>query len=200
MRNRNGVEFQAGDIRYVDQNDDGIINDKDRVLLGSATPDFYGGLFNRFQYKGLAIDLNFVYSLGNEAYNAVRRITESSLDMSNQSLAVLRRWTVDGQVTDMPRANYYDLVGNNDFSDRWIEDASYLKLRDITFSYTFDNILLGFIQGGTLYVSGQNLWCLTPYLGNDPEFSYSYSAMMQGVDYAKLAAPKTVTFGVNLKF
>jgi TonB-linked SusC/RagA family outer membrane protein len=200
MRNRNGVEFQAGDIKYVDQNNDGIINDLDRVLLGSATPDFYGGLFNRFQYKGFAIDLNFVYSLGNEAYNAVRRITESSLDMSNQSLAVLRRWTVDGQITDMPRANYYDLVGNNDFSDRWIEDASYLKLRDITFSYTFDNILLGFIQGGTLYVSGQNLWCLTHYLGNDPEFSYSYSAMMQGVDYAKLAAPKTVTFGVNLKF
>ena len=200
VRNRNGVDFEAGDVRYVDQNNDGIINDQDKVVLGSATPDMYGSLFNRFQYKGLALDLNFVWSVGNEAYNAVRRITESSDDFSNQSLAVTRRWTMDGQQTDMPRANYNDLVGNNDFSDRWIENASYLKLRDITLSYTFDRPVLSFFQGGSIYVSGQNLWCLTSYLGSDPEFSYSYSAAMQGVDYAKVALPKSLKMGVNLKF
>ncbi len=200
MRNRNGIDFEAGDVKYVDQNNDGVINDADRVVLGSATPDMYGSLFNRFQYKGFAIDANFIWSVGNEAYNAVRRVSESSSDFSNQSLAVLRRWTMDGQITDMPRAQYNNLVGNNDFSSRWIEDASYLKLRDITLSYTFDKVIMDFFQGGSLYVSGQNLWCLTSYLGSDPEFSYSYSAMMQGVDYAKVALPKTVKFGVNLKF
>ena len=200
MQNRNGVEFQAGDVKYVDQNGDGIINDADKVILGSATPDFYGSLFTRFQYKGFALDFNFIYSVGNEAYNAVRRVTESSSDFSNQSTAVLRRWTMSGQVTDMPRACYNDLVGNNDFSDRWIEDASYLKLRDVTLSYSFDKPVLNFFRGGTLYVTAQNLWTLTHYLGSDPEFAYSYSSAMQGVDYGKVVSPKTVKFGVNLKF
>ncbi len=200
MKNRNGVAFEAGDIRYVDSNGDHVIDDQDRFVLGSATPDFYGSLFNRFQYKGLALDFNFIYSVGNEAYNAVRRITESSYDFSNQSTAVNRRWAIDGQLTDMPRANYNDLVGNNDFSERWIEDASYLKLRDVTLSYTFDRPFLNFFQGGTIYLSGQNLLCFTHYLGGDPEFSYSENPMMQGVDYAKVPLPKTLKFGVNLKF
>jgi hypothetical protein len=100
----------------------------------------------------------------------------------------------------MPRASYGDLVGNNDFSDRYVEDASYLKLRDITLSYTFNKKVLKLIQGGTIYVSGQNLLCLTDYLGLDPEYSYSSSSAMQGVDYGKVALPKTVKVGVNLKF
>lgn len=198
--NRNGVEFGAGDVRYVDQDGNGVIDDADKVILGSATPDFYGGLYNRFEYRGFALDFNFAYSLGNEAYNAVRRITESSSDFANQSTAVLRRWTMDGQVTDMPRARWNDRVGNNDFSSRWIESASYLKLRDVTLSYTFSRTVWNLFHGGTLYVTGQNLFCHTRYLGGDPEFSYSYSAMMQGVDYAKVSLPKTVKFGVNLKF
>lgn len=200
MQNRNGVEFQSGDVRYKDQNDDGIINDDDKVILGSATPDYYGSWYSRFEYKGFALDFNFVYSVGNEAYNAVRRITESSCDFSNQSTAVLRRWAMDGQITDMPRAKWNDQVGNNDFSSRWIEDASYMKLRDVTFSYTFDKVVWNIFHGGTLYLTGQNLFCFTDYLGMDPEFSYSYSSLMQGVDYAKATAPKTVKFGVNLKF
>ncbi len=200
MQNRNGVEYQAGDIRFVDQNNDGIINDADKVILGSATPDFYGSLFTRFQYKGFALDFNFIYSVGNEAYNAVRRVTESSSDFSNQSTAVTRRWTMGGQITDMPRAQYNDLVGNNAFSSRWIEDASYLKLRDVTLSYSFDKPVWNFFRGGTLYVTGQNLLSFSHYLGSDPEFSYSYSTVMQGVDYGKVVLPRTVKFGVNLKF
>ncbi|MBP5322767.1 MAG: SusC/RagA family TonB-linked outer membrane protein [Bacteroidaceae bacterium] len=200
LRNRNGVEFKAGDVRYVDQNKDGVIDDADRIVLGSATPDFYGSAYNRFEYRGFALDFNFVYSIGNEAYNAVRRIAESSYDFSNQSSAVIRRWTMDGQITDMPRAKWNDQVGNNDFSSRWIEDASYLKLRDVTLSYSFSRTVWNLFHGGTLYVTGQNLWCLTDYLGSDPEFSYSYNAAMQGVDYAKVALPRTVKVGVNLQF
>lgn len=200
LKNRNGVEYKAGDVRYVDQNGDGVIDDADRVVLGSASPDFYGSAYNRFEYRGFALDVNFIYSVGNEAYNAVRRITESSSDFSNQSTAVMRRWSMDGQITDMPRAKWNDQVGNNDFSSRWIEDASYLKLRDVTFSYTFSHKVWNLFHGGTIYVTGQNLWCLTNYLGSDPEFSYSYSSLMQGVDYAKVALPRTVKVGVNLQF
>ena len=91
-------------------------------------------------------------------------------------------------------------MGNKAFSDRWIEDAGYLKLRDITFSYTWNKPLWNFIQGGTLFITGQNLLCFTDYLGLDPEFAYSYSSLMQGTDYAKATAPRAVKFGVNLRF
>ena len=198
--NRNGLQYQAGDVHYVDMNNDNIINDQDKVVLGDATPDFFGNMFTRFEYKSFALDLTFAYSFGNDAYNAVRRITESGLDFSNQSTSLMRRWSMEGQRTDIPRISYGDRIGNNDFSDRWIEDASYIKLRDITFSYTWDKPLFNFLQGGTVYVTGENLICFTDYLGLDPEFSYSNSAMFQGVDNAKVCAPRTIKFGVNLRF
>lgn len=200
LKNSNGIAYEAGDMHYVDQNTDGIINHKDRVILGSATPDLFGTLYNRFEYRGLALDVTWGYSLGNEAYNATRRYLESADDFGNQSKALLRRWTMDGQMTDIPRANYGDVIGNNDFSERWIEDASYLKLRDVTLSYTFKTPLWKVFQGGTVYVTGQNLLCFTNYLGADPEFAYSYTPIMQGVDYAKVAMPRTVKLGVNLNF
>lgn len=198
--NRSGIAYEAGDMKYVDQNGDGIINDKDKVVLGSATPDFYGSFFTRFEYRNFALDLTFAYSHGNKAYNAVRRVTESGKDFSNQSTALMRRWSMEGQITDVPRAVYGDKVGNNDFSDRWIEDASYVKLRNITVSYTWNKPVWGFLQGGTVYVTGENLLTATKYLGLDPEFSYSNSTVMQGVDYGKVGAPRSVKVGVNLKF
>ena len=200
LTNRNGVAYQAGDVKYVDQNHDGIINDEDKVILGSATPDVFGSVFTSLQYKNWALDLNFVFSQGNKAYNAVRRITESSKDFANQSKSVIRRWQNEGDVTDMPRANYGDVIGNNDMSDRFVEDASYIKLRDITVSYTWNKKLWNFIQSGSVFVSGQNLVCYTKYLGSDPEFAYSNSAGMMGVDYGKVALPKSVKIGVNLHF
>lgn len=200
LTNRSGVKYEAGDMHFSDIKKDGIINDEDKVVLGSATPDFFGDVFTRIEYKNFALDITLAYSVGNDAYNAVRRMTESGSDFANQSISMARRWSMEGQVTDIPRVKYGDKVGNNDFSDRWIEDASYLKLRDITLSYTWNKPILNFIQGGTLFVTGQNLFCITDYLGLDPEFSYSNSSMLQGVDYAKVGAPRSIKFGVNLKF
>ena len=198
--NRSGTPYQAGDIHYEDVDGNGIINDNDRQVLGSATPDFFGSFFTRLEWRNWALDLTFAYSHGNKAYNAVRRLTESGKDFSNQSTALMRRWSMEGQVTDIPRVSYGDKVGNNDFSDRWIEDASYVKLRDITVSYTWDKPFLSFFQGGTIYVTGENLLTATKYLGLDPEFSYSNSTVLQGVDYGKVGAPRSVKLGVNLKF
>jgi len=196
----NGEQFMAGDVHYEDLNNDGIIDNEDRQIIGSATPDFFGSFFTRFEYKQFALDMTFAYSVGNDAYNAVRRITESGSDFANQATSVNRRWLMEGQQTDMPRVRWNDRIGNNAFSDRWIEDASYLKLRDVTLSYTWQKPLWNFIQGGTVFVTGQNLLTFTSYLGLDPEFAYSYSSLMQGVDYAKATAPRAVKFGVNLKF
>ena len=195
-----GVPFNAGDVRFVDINNDGAINENDRVILGNASPDFFGRLYASVGYKKFTLTANFAYSQGNDAYNAVRRDGESVSSFGNQLISANRRWTSQGQVTDMPKAVYGDPMQNNRFSDRWIEDASFIRLKELTLSYNFDNSLVSFIQGGTFYVSGENLITWTKYLGLDPEFSYSYDPAMQGFDYAKLAQPMTVKFGVNLQF
>lgn len=200
LTNKNGIAYEAGDLRFVDRNHDGIINDADKVNLGSASPKLFGSIFTSFEYKGIALDLNMVYSKGNKAYNAMRRLTESASDFSNQSVSVVRRWQNEGDITDMPRAAYNDVVGNNVLSDRFIEDASYLKLRDVTLSYTWNKKLWGVIPQGTIFVTGQNLVCFTSYKGLDPEFAYSNAAFMQGIDYGKVSLPKSFKVGVNLHF
>lgn len=198
--NQKGQAYQAGDIHFVDQNGDGRIDSKDRVSLGSAAPKYFGGFFTRISYKSFALSAEFSYSKGNQAYNGVRRSLESLSTFGNQSAAVVNRWSLEGQQTNIPRAQWNDPMGNNDFSDRWIEDASFLRMKNVTFSYSFDKKFLNFFRSGTLYVTGENLLTATKYLGLDPEFSYSYSDAMQGFDYAKMMQPKSIKFGVNLNF
>ncbi|MDO5446901.1 MAG: SusC/RagA family TonB-linked outer membrane protein [Prevotellaceae bacterium] len=197
--NRNGVAFQAGDVIFVDQNSDGIINDADKVSLGSARPSVFGGVNLQLRYKDVTLDANFAYSVGNKAYNATRRQLESMDKFYNQSTAVLNRWQVEGQITSMPRAAYGDPAGNNSFSDRWIENADYFKCRSIKLAYNFKS-LFSFIRSGSVYLAAENLFTLTKYLGSDPEFAYSYDEALRGFDYAKLALPRTVKVGFNLNF
>ncbi len=200
LTNIYGKPYQAGDVRFVDQVVDGTINAKDKVLLGSAAPDVYGGMNLSVRYKQLSMLAEFGYSVGNKAYNALRRNLESMQYFYNQSESVLNRWQIEGQQTSMPRAAYGDPSGNNLFSDRWIEDASYLKLRSITLRYDFKNGLLHICRQGSLYLVAENLYTLTDYLGSDPEFSYSMNESMQGIDYAKVSLPITVKLGVSLNF
>ncbi|MCC8174762.1 MAG: TonB-dependent receptor, partial [Odoribacter sp.] len=200
LTNTLGQQFGAGDIHFKDINNDHIINEEDKVILGSATPDFFGGFYTSFRYKGWGLSSEFTYSYGNDAYNAVRRSIESMDNFNNQSKAVLNRWQIDGQKTDMPRAVYGDPMDNNRFSSRWIEDASYLKIKNITLSYSFNKPVFNFFRSGTLYVTGENLHTFTKYLGLDPEFAYSYTESLMGCDFAKVANPRSIKFGINLKF
>ena len=190
-----GTKFQAGDVKFIDQNGDHIINSNDRVYLGDANPDFFGSISTTFRYKALELSALFGYSSGNMAYNAVRRQLESSSDYANQYQSVASRWINEGQVTNMPRASFGDPQGNNRFSDRFIEDASYIKLKELMISYKFP-----LMNGITVYAAGENLFTITNYLGLDPEFAYSYDPMMLGYDYAKIALPRTIKFGVKLQF
>ena len=198
--NSGGKAYQGGDVRFIDTDGNGIINDDDRVTLGTATPDFFGGVSTTLRYRWLSLTADFGYSVGNKAYNAMRRQSESMNTFHNQAASVLNRWQVDGQVTDMPRAAYGDPSGNNIFSDRWIENASYFKLRALTLAYHFDNKLFRFCRSGTIYVTGENLFAATRYLGGDPEFAYSYDESMRGFDYAKVALPITIKAGFKLNF
>jgi hypothetical protein len=117
----------------------------------------------------------------------------------NQTTSALNRWQVEGQQTNMPRASYGDVIGNNQFSDRWIEKGDYLKLRSLRLSYGFDK-LFSFVRSGNVYVVAENLFTLTKYLGGDPEFAYSYDESLRGFDYAKVTLPLTVKIGFNLNF
>lgn len=195
LRTSNGLPFQAGDVRFVDTNRDGTINSYDRQVIGSADPDFFGTFYTNFRYKAFELSAMFTYSYGNQAYNATRRVMESGSDYSNQARSVASHWTMEGQQTNMPRVVYGDPMDNNRFSDRFIEDASYIKLKELMLSYK-----LPVINGLTVYVAGENLLTFTDYLGIDPEFSYSYSSSMQGFDYAKVALARTFKVGVKLQF
>lgn len=180
LSNRTGRRYNAGDVRFVDQNGDNRIDDKDRILLGSAAPSYFGGFYTQLKYKGFALSAEFSYSKDNIAYNAVRQQLEAVSTTNNQSIAAVNRWTVEGQKTDMPKATWKDPVGNSYFSSRWMEDASYLRMKNVTLSYTFSKTLWNFFRSGTIYVTGENLLTFTDYLGMDPEFSYSYAENMQG--------------------
>jgi TonB-linked SusC/RagA family outer membrane protein len=195
-----GDAYEAGDVHFRDMNGDKVIDDNDKQIIGCAAPDFFGGFNTYLRIRNFSLSAEFTYAVGNDAYNGVRRSIEAMDSFNNQSRAVVNRWKLEGQITDIPRAVYGDPLENNTFSTRWIEDASYVKLRSVTLSYNFDKKFLEFFRSGTIYVTGENLYTWTDYLGLDPEFSYSYSESMQGMDYSKVVLPRCVKFGFNLKF
>ena len=192
------IPFSAGDMRFVDHSKDGIIGEDDRVVIGDPNPDIYGNFNLNFRWRDLELGALFTYSLGNDAYNALRANLESGNSLSNQSIAMENRWMADGQVTDIPRATYDDPMGNARFSDRWIEDASYLKFKRLMLSYRVPVRSTSFLQGVSVWAAVNNLCTLTKYLGTDPEFSYNQSVLYQGVDAGLTPQSRSFQIGVKL--
>ena len=199
LRNSAGESYQAGDVWFVDQNGDGVINEADKVSLGSNQPKVFGGINLSLRYRQFVLDADFGYTIGGKLYNATRRETESMEKFYNQSTAVLNRWQVEGQQAALPRASYGDPMGNNLFSDRWIEKGDYLKLRSVRLTYHFEK-LFKLVRSGSVFIAAENLFTATKYLGTDPEFAYSYDERLRGFDYAKMTLPVTAKIGFNLNF
>lgn len=189
--------FQAGDVRFVDLNNNGCIDESDRDIIGNPNPDIYGNIHTQLNWKNLTLSVGFNYSLGGDIYNYQRSILEGGNYFYNQTTAMLDRWTHEGQQTSIPRATFLDPMGNSRFSDRWIEDGSYLKLKDITLSYSLP-IRNEYLHGITLWASARNLWTLTNYLGSDPEFSQSNSVLGQGIDRGLLGSGRTFSIGAKI--
>ena len=189
--------FKAGDMRFVDANGDHEINDKDRRVIGNPNPDLYGNFSSRLVYRGIALDLMFTYSLGNDIYNYQRSILESGSRFYNQTTAMRGRWSTEGQHTCVPRITYQDPMGNARFSDRWIEDGSYLRLQNVRLSYKWD-FDYRFLQGITLWGSASNLFTLTRYLGSDPESTASNNVLLQGIDCGYLPMSRQFSLGVKI--
>ena len=119
------------------------------------------------------------------------------VDLANQSAHVLNRWQHEGQVTDVPRAVWDDPVGNSDFSTRWIEDGSFLRVKNIKLVYRVPSQFL-FFKNAEFYVSANNIFTFTDYLGYDPEFAYSQSQIYQGVDYGLTPHARQFIAGIKI--
>ena len=197
LSNGSLVPFQGGDVRFVNTNGDAVIDKNDMQVIGNPNPDFVGGLSNRLAYKRWSLDALFTFSVGNDIYNATRASLESMSGYENQTLAVLNRWRTDGQVTNMPRAVWGDPAENARFSDRWIEDGSYFKLRTVSLSYDVP-FKAAFMKYATVYATANNVFTVTKYLGYDPEFSSQGSIFARGVDTGLEPIYKSVQLGVRI--
>lgn len=191
--------FEAGDALFNDVNQDGVIDKQDKQLLGSSLPKLFGGGSINLRYKQFNLQGFMSYSQGNRMYNGLRKSLESQDGWANQSEATLRRWQADGQVTDIPRVQYGDPMENARFSDRWIEDASYLRLENLIFSYSVSKSRIKALSNSEWYIAGENLFTWTNYLGLDPVTEYANQVAYTGLDYGKIALPRTFRIGVNIK-
>ena len=197
-----GVDETNGNAQYLDINGE-LTNaalSADRVVVGDPFPDYYGGLTNSFSYKGIELNVFFQFSQGNEVYNDAGRFRSTSMNLFfNQTRDQLNRWQNPGDITDVPQAR---LFGNNGTapSSRYVEDASYIRLKTLNLSYNLPSDILGDnIRSVKVFFRGTNLWTKTDYSGWDPEVNTGAgSPIEQGVDFLGAPQAKRLTFGLNL--
>lgn len=197
-----GVNPATGNAIYEDRNNDGLINNSDAMVIGNAQPKLYGGVNNIFTYKSFDISVFFQFSYGNKVLNFSKAtLVNMGADLqSNQSTDALRRWRQEGDITDVPRYVLGNSI-NNLHSNRLLEDASYLRLKNLSIGYNIpakitDKILLG---SSRVYVNATNLWTWTKYTGSDPEVStLDGSTTAQGIDFFTLPQVRTIVLGLNI--
>ena len=197
-----------GDVRFRDISGpngvpDGLINPSDRTIIGNPNPKSFAGVTNTFMFKGLELSVFFQGSFGNDIYNQNRETLEAMGAPLNQLTTVLNRWTPANTNTNVPRAVFGDPNGNARYSDRFIEDGSYVRLKNLTLAYNLPVGLIGHaaLSNLRLYVTGQNLITWTHYSGYDPEVSSDpFTTTGQGRDYGVYPQSRTYTVGLNASF
>lgn len=191
--------FRGGDIRFVDVNGDHLIDSRDRQIIGNPNPSLTGGLTNALSWNRWSLHALFSFSVGGDIYNYDRAQLESMSGYENGMVAVENRWRANGQKTNIPRAAWGDPSGNARFSDRWIEDGSYLRLRTLSLAYSLP-VKTGTLKYVRIYATADNLFTWTRYLGYDPEFDATNSLFGQGVDLGLEPQFRTVQLGIRLGF
>lgn len=211
-RDKNGKIIQpgaqVGDVRYRDYNGDGTINTDDLHDMGSPFPDMTFGLRMGGDWKGLDFNLFFDGMTGNKIYNYPRYVLESSNYKGNHSTNLANSWRPDNQNTDIPRFSVVDGSENSlAYSNRWLEDGSYLRLKTLDIGYTLPAKWLKSIklENVRVYTSMENLFTLTKYSGYTPDLgessnlNVSYNVFSRGVDEGRYPQQRTISFGVQIK-
>lgn len=197
-----GVDAQTGMEQYEDFDNNGVLNNDDKRVIGNANPKFTYGITNYLSYKNFNINIFFQGVQGNQIFNATRIETEGLNDFRNQSVTVLNRWTTPGQVTNIPKA-VADDVSNTRISSRFIENGSYVRLKSATLGYSFSPAIvqkLGLQKLG-LYVTGENIFTSSKYSGFDPEVSaFAGQNGVSGIDYGTYPQVRTFIVGLNISF
>ena len=185
-----------GDIRFKDLNNDGVINEDDRTVIGDPNPDWIFSMSNTFSYKGFDLSIYLQGVAGNDIFNAAGISNEGMSSAHNQTASVKYRWVGYGTSTVMPRAVYGDPNHNSRLSDRFVEDGSYLRLKNITLSYTFPSRWMEKIsvENARIFLSCENVATLTKYSGFDPEVG------INGIDGNRYPISRTLSLGLNFNF
>lgn len=193
-----GVDPETGNLIYRDVSDDGVISSNDRTYIGDPNPDFTFGLTNSFSWKGFSLSILLQGSVGNDIYNVSRMESEGMFNARNQSTGVLRRWQIPGQVTDVPRVGF-----NQQNSSYYVEDGSYLRVKDISLSYDVPRSVISKLHLTRLmpYVSFSNLITWTNYTGRDPEVNQAgNSGGVQGIDWGTYPLNRSFVMGLKVEF
>ncbi|MDT0677195.1 SusC/RagA family TonB-linked outer membrane protein [Autumnicola musiva] len=197
-----GREFQGGDPIWNDLNNDNIIDEDDRQIIGNAQPDFFGGISNDFHYRNFSLNIFFQYSYGGDIYSEINHQRNSVVSYNNLSTDALDRWRNQGDVTNFPRPLRDDpMQSDSRIQSRWVEDGSYIKLKNVNLQYNVPPSLIERLGLNTLeaYVTASNLITWTNYTGYDPDVN-SYSGLRAGVDEGSFPQSRTVIFGLNFGF
>jgi len=192
-----GVDPTTGNEVYEDLNDDGIITTDDREIIGNPNPDFTLGLTNTFGYKGFDFSFFLHGVFGNDVFNGTWMYLQGPTDLDQQTTEVLRVWRNPGDITDIPR------ISDGFKSSRFIENGSFLRIKNVTLGYTLPKDLLKklWLKSARIYVSGQNLYTFTTYTGMDPEVNYySTDNIIMGTDFFTYPQSRTILVGLNIGF
>jgi len=192
---------QPGDVAYADLNNDGEITNEDQTYLGSGLPDINFGFNARAEWNGFDLSISTHGAAGFKAVDFVGVTLSSSYGMLNKTTDLLNAWTPENTNTNVPRVAYKSTgsITNDMFSQRFIQDASYLKIANIELGYNFpDQWFGGYIQNVRMYVSAQNIATITKYEGYNVDFAGG--TFTPGYNYASYPTPQTVMFGVHLSF
>lgn len=196
-----GVDPTTGDIVFDDVSGDGIINADDRVKIGDPNPKFTGGFTNNLTWKQLELSVFLQFSYGNDIFNGNRVFIEAMKGADNQSTDILRRWRQPGDMTDIPRATESDPNGNNRISSRFVEDGSYMRVKNLTLSYVLGREMCERlkVRNARIFISSQNLLTFTNYSGMDPEVNYTGdNNLLRATDFFTYPQARTISAGINL--
>ena len=192
---------QPGDCIYADLNLDGEITNQDQQFLGSGIPKIHYGLNARVEWKGIDLSISTYGAAGFKAVDFVDVTLHSSYFILNKSIDLLNAWTQENKNTDVPRVAYKSTgsITNDMFSQRFLQNASYLKIANIQLGYNFpDKWFGGYVKGVRIYASGQNLATLSEYKGYNVDFAGG--TFTPGYNYASYPTPRTIMIGGNFSF